>query len=181
MTMGVLEASATHFGALAWRLGAGVAVFIGFLCAALLVRRALQRLMVRVGNERADLLQLAGTTAFFSLLVIGVISGLGTMGVDVAALVAGLGLTGFALGFALRDAVANLLAGILVLSYRPFRRGDHIAVAGFDGTVVGIDLRYTTLQSADRRVLIPNQTLFTNPITLHLAGPPAGSRRDPAS
>jgi small-conductance mechanosensitive channel len=77
-----------------------------------------------------------------------------------------LGLTGFALGFAFRDALSNLLAGVLILIYHPFHRTDRIAVAGFEGTVTSIDLRYTTLQDQDKIYLIPNSTLFTNPITL---------------
>ncbi len=99
-------------------------------------------------------------------MTLGLVSGLGTMGIDVAALVAGLGLTGFALGFALRDAISNLLAGVLVMIYRPFRHGDRISVTGLEGTVVRIDLRYTTMQGEDRRFLIPNQVLFTNAITV---------------
>jgi hypothetical protein len=75
-------------------------------------------------------------------------------------------LTGFALGFAFRDALSNILAGVLIVMHRPFLRGDHISVVGFEGTVVGIDLRYTTLQKDDKIFLIPNSTLFTNPISL---------------
>jgi small-conductance mechanosensitive channel len=85
------------------------------------------------------------------------------MGTNVSALVASLGLTGFALGFALR-ALSNLLAGILILVYCTLKIDDKIAVAGFEGTVMKIDLGYTTLQAEDARVLIPNSTLFTNPI-----------------
>jgi small-conductance mechanosensitive channel len=96
----------------------------------------------------------------------GVITALGTAGVNVSALVAGLGLTGFALGFALRDALSNLLAGILILIYRPFKRHDRISVAGFEGIVIETDLRYTTLQGEDKRILIPNATLFTHSIVL---------------
>ena len=50
--------------------------------------------------------------------------------------------------------------------YQPFQRSDHIAVAGFEGTVVGIDLRYTTLIAEDKKLLIPNSLLFSNPISL---------------
>jgi small-conductance mechanosensitive channel len=83
----------------------------------------------------------------------------------VSALVAGLGLTGFALGFALRDVISNTLAGVLVLLYKPFRRGDRISVAGSEGVVSQIDLRYTTLVvDEETRVLVPNSTLFTNSI-----------------
>src|SRR5713226_8761533 len=91
---------------------------------------------------------------------------LSTMCVNVSALVAGLGLTGFALGFAFRDVLSNLLAGFLILLYRPFGRGDLINVTGLEGTVLHIDLRYTTLDSADQTILVPNSNLFTNPITI---------------
>ena len=79
---------------------------------------------------------------------------------------AGLGLTGFALGFALRDILANVVVGTLILVYRPFRRRDRAGVAGFEGMVSDIDLRYTTLESKEKRVLIPNSTLFTNAISV---------------
>ncbi len=97
--------------------------------------------------------------------------GLGTMGVSVEPIVASLGLTGFALGFALRDAISNLLAGVLILAYRPFRHGDRIAVTGFEGVVVHIDLRYTTLADGDKFHLIPNQTMYSNPVTVSSAAP----------
>jgi hypothetical protein len=61
---------------------------------------------------------------------------------------------------------SNLLAGLLLLFYRPFARHDQIAVTGFEGVVSEIDLRYTTLQRDDGQVLIPNSILFTNPIVL---------------
>ena len=86
------------------------------------------------------------------------------MDVDVTALVAGLGLTGFALGFALKDLISNLLAGVLLLLYRPFQRGDHIDVAGFSGFVREIDLRYTTLEEEEKIYLVPNSLLLSKGI-----------------
>ena len=67
---------------------------------------------------------MAGETLFYVVIAIGLVTGFGTMGIDVSALIAGLGLSGFALGFALRDAVSNLIAGVLILLYRPFSYGD---------------------------------------------------------
>jgi len=89
----------------------------------------------------------------------------------VSAIVTGLGLTGFALGFAFRDSLSNILAGVLIVMYQPFHRNDHIAVAGFEGTVDGIDLRYTTLTAEDKKLLIPNSLLLNNPISLQLTQP----------
>jgi small-conductance mechanosensitive channel len=84
----------------------------------------------------------------------------------VSALVAGLGLTGFALGFALKDTISNLLSGVLILLYRPFKIGNRIKISGYEGIVVSIDLRYTELDAEGYKILIPNSKLFTDPITV---------------
>lgn len=163
-------------------IGAGLAVFIGFWLAAMLGRYALLRLADQVAKRggRAEILRLGAVVAFWTGIAFGAVVGLGTMGVNVSALVASLGLTGFALGFALRDAIANLLAGVLILTFHPFHYGDRISVTGFEGIVIDIDLRYTTLDAGDRRHLIPNQTMYSNPVTIMrdpsvtAAAPPVG-------
>ena len=94
------------------------------------------------------------------------------VGVNVSALVAGLGLTGLAIGIALKDVVSNAIAGIMILIYKPFQRNDRIVVTGLEGTVVQIDLRFTTLETADRRILIPNSNLLTNSIIVYRRGAP---------
>lgn len=152
----------SHF---APKAGVALLVLIAFWLAGLLLRKVTRRIGERA-DIRGDVLLLIGRTGSTFLIILGVITALGTAGVNVSALVAGLGLTGFALGFALRDALSNLLAGILILIYRPFKRHDRISVAGFEGIVVETDLRYTTLQGEDKRILIPNSTLFTNSIVL---------------
>lgn len=154
------------------RMLAGAIVFAGFWAASIAAVRITRHLLRHLPDDRQDLVELFGRTARVSLLILGVVSGLGTMGVNVSALVAGLGLTGFAMGFALRDALSNLLAGVLIMIYRPFRRGDRIEVTGFTGTVIEINLRYTWLRMKDSTVLIPNGTLFTNPIRLLETAPP---------
>jgi Mechanosensitive ion channel len=106
----------------------------------LVVRRIFRRIARRFDVERRPLVNLGAETAWFTVISPGIVIGLGTMGVDVTALVPGLGLTGFALGFALRDAVSTLLAGILIILYQPFQVGDRIEVDVSAGTVVGIDL-----------------------------------------
>lgn len=137
-----------------------------------LVGLVTQELVRRLGegnNLDPDLINLMRQAVGTGLILVGITVALGTVGINVSALVAGLGLTGFALGFAFKDVLSNLLSGVLVLMYRPFRRGDWIIVSGLEGTVVQIDLRYTTLDTADNQILIPNSTLFTNPITVRKA------------
>jgi len=107
---------------------------------------------------------LLASVARVSLLILGLVTALGTLGVNIMGIVAGLGLTGFALGFALKDSIANLLAGVLILLYRPFEVGDHIDVSGFAGKVTTVNLRYTELDAGAQCVLVPNSKLLTDPI-----------------
>ncbi|HEV8676006.1 MAG TPA: mechanosensitive ion channel domain-containing protein [Methylomirabilota bacterium] len=142
-----------------------------------LVAAVLHAVIGRLGRRAlvgADVLTLIQRVTKVGLLVVGLVTALGTLGLDVSALVAGLGLTGFALGFALKDVLSNLLAGVLILIYRPFHRHDRVMVAGFEGTIADIDLRYTTLEAEDRRILIPNATLFTNAISVLHPTPATG-------
>ncbi|MEJ2646356.1 MAG: mechanosensitive ion channel [Gammaproteobacteria bacterium] len=160
------------------RILAGLLIFLVFLIAAIASRRVLRRIADRVHPERRPLVGLAGETSYYTGVVVGVITGLGTMGVDVSALIAGLGLSGFALGFALRDAVSNLIAGILILLYQPYRYGDKIIVAGNTGTVTDINFRYTVLDGDGGTIIhVPNGTMFSNSVTV--APRPETERRDP--
>ena len=118
---------------------------------------------------------LLASVARVTLLVLGVVTALGTLGVNITGIVAGVGLTGFALGFALKDSIANLLAGMMILIYRPFESGDRIECAGFIGRVMHVDLRYTELDAERERVLIPNSKLLTDPI--RVLKDPAGELR----
>ena len=160
----------TEASRLALRAVGALLLLIGFWLAGVMVQRVMARLE-RAEHARPDVIALLGQIAKGTLIVLGVVTTLGTMGVNVTALVAGLGLTGFALGFAFRDVLSNLLAGLLLLVYRPFARHDLISVTGYEGTVAGVDLRYTTLQREDGKVLIPNSILFTNPIQLRSRTP----------
>jgi small-conductance mechanosensitive channel len=152
-----------QLSALAPRILLGVIVFFGFWIGSLMFRSIVFKLHWPVPD---DILKLVGHAGEIALIVLGVVTGLGTMGINITALVAGLGLTGFALGFAFKDILGNLLAGILILIYRPFHLKDFISVSGFEGTVVDIDLRYTTLHTDGKTILIPNSVLFTNTIVI---------------
>ena len=78
-----------------------------------------------------------------------------------------MGLTGFALGFALRDAVSNLIAGVLILLYQPFLYGDKIAVGSNSDKVIGINFRYTILEGDGGAVVhVPNSIMFSNSVTV---------------
>jgi small-conductance mechanosensitive channel len=85
-------------------------------------------------------------------------------------LVAGLGITSVAVGFAFKDILQNFFAGILILLRHPFRVGDQIRSREFEGTVEEINVRSTRLETYDgERVMIPNGDVYTNPILVRTA------------
>jgi small conductance mechanosensitive channel len=145
-------------------LGAA-ALFAAFYIGANIARRVINHLAQR-DRERQDVLQLVGNGVRVAILAFGGISALGTLGVDVSAIIAGLGLTGFALGFALKDMLSSAVAGLMILLARPFKNGQRVQIAAFEGEVVAIDLRYTTLADGDKRYLVPNATVLASPVVV---------------
>lgn len=109
-------------------------------------------------------------TVFYTILVFGVLTGLGTMGINMVPLIAGLGLGGFALGFAFRDALSNLLAGVLIIVYQPFKEGDTISVSGCQGKVTETNLRYTVLDNDSEQFMVPNSLIFSKPLKIFPSG-----------
>jgi small conductance mechanosensitive channel len=91
---------------------------------------------------------------------------LGKLGVDIAPIIAGLGVTGFILGFAFQESLGNLASGLMIAINEPFKIGDYVIVAGNEGTVLKVDMMATVLATADnKKVIIPNKSAWGGPIT----------------
>ena len=91
---------------------------------------------------------------------------LGRLGVNVGPLIAGLGVTGFILGFAFQESLGNLASGLMIAINQPFKVGDYVIVAGLEGTVLKVDMMATVLATADnKKVVIPNKSAWGAPIT----------------
>jgi small conductance mechanosensitive channel len=102
----------------------------------------------------------------WAIVILGLTIALQQVGFDLSAFLAGLGIIGFTIGFALQDVSKNFISGLLLLLQQPFDIGDAIEVAGYSGNVVNVDLRATELYTFDGHyVLIPNGDIFTSPIT----------------
>jgi len=142
-----------------------VVILVVFFIIAKIIKRIITKAAKRL-KFAGNLTSLLSRTSSITLTILGIVTALGTLGINVSALVAGLGLTGFALGFAMKDTISNLLSGVLILLYRPFEIGNRIKISGYEGIVISIDLRYTELDSESNKVLIPNSKLFTDPITV---------------
>ena len=142
----------------------GVACLI--MVAFYVIARILQSASIRVGANRhinQELAEFMGRVVKVGVLMVGLVTSLSNLGVDVSALVTGLGLTGFALGFALKDVISNVLAGVLILIYKPFVKSDYIKVKTHEGQVLSTDLRYTVLRDeSGAKLYIPNAMLFVD-------------------
>ena len=154
---------------LAWQFVIAGTIMAGAYAVARIARRLIDGLGLTRRPLRREVLRILSSLAYFAILAFGGATALGTLGVDVAVLVVGAGLTGLALGLALKDPIGNAVAGLMMLYFEPFRVGDHIAVLGIEGRVDDIDLRYTRVAAADQTFLVPNTMLLTS--TVALAGP----------
>lgn len=145
----------------------GVVVFLCFSMLSVVLPRVLFGVTKKAGKSRQHVYKIVGRTIRLVTLVVGAITALATAGLNVSALVASLGLTGFALGFALKDSLSNVLAGFIIIFYHPFKIGEDISVSGKEGVVIDMDLRYTTLQGKGQRILVPNSSMLSSIVTIH--------------
>jgi small conductance mechanosensitive channel len=153
------------------RLVSTLLVMLITLGAARYTRKAV-RGALKHSHVDANTQQLIRTFFYYGVWTVGWLLALGTLGVNPATLVAGLGVTTIALGFALKDLLSNFVAGFLILTTRPFRIGDQIVVREFEGTVERIDLRATILRAHDNRlIVIPNADLYTATLINNTASP----------
>jgi len=137
-----------------------VLTFLAFRALARLVERG-----VREGVQRTRFSELKRRTvirlASMGVMAIGVLVILTQLGVQVAPLLAGLGIVGFVLGFALQNTLSNFAAGGMILGNEPFDVGDEIETAGVSGTVKRMTLVCTTILTPDNQTLIiPNSTVW---------------------
>ena len=150
--------------ALQW-IGALIILTAGFL-GSKLSRRWLKPVLNR-SRVRDDLL----LKSFFlrlvsvSIIIAAIIVALEQVNVPVASLIAGLGITGIILGFALRDTLSNFAAGLLLLIYRPFRAGELIEVEGAHGIVEELTIVNMQITAVDGvRVIMPNSKVWGSKI-----------------
>lgn len=147
---------------LLFRLFFFLAIVLMFRLLSIVVRRVVHR-AIRVSGMRAstllqEILASLGANLVFAL---GVLFGLSQLGVEIGPLLAGIGIAGFIVGFALQDALANFAAGAMLLIYRPYDVDDIIEAAGVLGRVDHMSLVSTTILTFDNQTLVvPNNKIW---------------------
>ena len=141
----VLEQLVVDFLTLLPNLIAALVVFaIGVYLASIvrrLVRKGLQR---RTKNPQP--ITLLSQLAYWLVVILAAAISLQMVGFNLTAFLAGLGIVGITIGFALQDVSKNFIAGLLMLIQQPFEIGEFIEVGGYAGKVEAIDLRATQVR-----------------------------------
>ena len=96
-----------------------------------------------------------------AIIVIGVLIALAQVGISLGPLLAGLGVVGFIVGFALQDTLSNFASGMMILIYRPFDVDDYVEAAGISGLVSNMSLVNTTILTFDNQtIVVPNNKIW---------------------
>jgi small conductance mechanosensitive channel len=146
------------------QLSSAVLVFLVFLILWLGVRVVLKSILTRSKQDKTTQLFILNLVKY-GILIIGGVNALKAGGVDIAAVLASLGIAGITIGFAARDAFSNLISGLLIFLDRPFVIGDLVEVGDNYGKVDAITLRSTRIVTPDGRMLaVPNAEMINKTV-----------------
>ena len=98
--------------------------------------------------------------------VIVVVTVLSQLGIDMAPMIAGLGIMGVVLGLALKDSISNFFAGFMIIINQLFRKGDYVQLGSLSGTVKTMDLMSVRLSTPDgKNITVSNNIVWGAPVT----------------
>lgn len=139
-----------------------VLILIAFRALSQLVKRVVSSALIRSGAEFSTLLKdVLISVSGASVMMLGILVALSQVGISLGPALAGLGVAGFIVGFALQDTLGNFAAGGMILFYRPYDVDDFVEVAGTIGLVKKMTLVSTTINTFDNQTLIiPNSKIW---------------------
>lgn len=144
---------------------AGLLIFVGFK----LIKFLISRIAKGRGFQKIDPSAQSFIKSFVGIAakILIIITAAAVLGVPMTSMTAIIGSAGLAIGLALQGGLSNLAGGFLLLVFKPFAIGDYISTAdGYEGTVVKIDIFYTTLKMADNtKIVVPNGKLSNETIS----------------
>jgi small conductance mechanosensitive channel len=137
-------------------------VVVAFFFLARVVRRVVRKTVSSSKLRLSQLMQrIIVSTAGNAVILLGLLIALSQLGFSLGPILAGLGIAGFIVGFALQDTLANFAAGMMILLYRPFDVGDLIEAAGVFGKVNAMNLVSTKILTIDNQTLVvPNGKIW---------------------
>ena len=139
-----------------------IIIVFGFRKLADFVKNVVERALEKSHLQLSELLRRMVVSIVRNLIIIlGILIALSQIGISLGPLLAGLGVAGFVIGFALQDSLSNFAAGMMILIYRPFDVGDLIEAGGVSGKVSKMSLVNTTILTLDNQtIVVPNNKIW---------------------
>jgi small conductance mechanosensitive channel len=143
-----------------------ILVMLGILFIFIVITRFVRAgIKKTLDSSKLNLSQLARrmiiNTAGNLVMLFGLMLALSQLGISLGPLLAGLGVAGFIVGFALQDTLGNFASGMMILLYRPYDVGDLVDVSGVVGTVDKMSLVSTSLLTVDNQlIVVPNNKIW---------------------
>ena len=155
---GLVEEISTgfHIPSLAVSAILAAAVFIAAKIISAVARKMFRDLAARSTKFTPIMASLVSRMTMVLIWIIAIVAILGLFGIDLTPVLAGLGITGVVLGFALQESISSLFSGIMIAINRPFRVGDWVDIGDISGTVKSMDLMCVTLASGDNKKITMN-------------------------
>ena len=163
-----VESMASAFFKSLPNLTIALAILVVTLIAGRVVRAIVSAAMTRA-HVRDALITLARNLISIAAWIVGVAIAMTVIfpSVSPSDIIAGLGLTSVAIGFAFKDVFENFLAGVIILGREKLRIGDVIECEDVYGRVENILIRETHVRETDGElVIVPNSYLFKNPVNI---------------
>jgi len=146
------------------KLLSGLVIFIIAIIGSGFMAKWIRKLVSKKVSD-PEMLQLIFLITRWTILIVGTVLALDQVDFNVTGFIAGLGVAGFTIGFALQDIAKNFISGLLLLYRQPFNIGEFVKVADHTGTVKEINVRDTVIETAGGEVIIiPNREVFENAI-----------------
>lgn len=143
---------------------AAIAIIIVGMIVARIISNAVNRVM-RARHIDATVADFLSALVRYGIIAFTLIAALGRVGVQTASVIAVLGAAGLAIGLALQGSLSNLAAGVLLVTFRPFRSGEYVDLGGVAGTVLQVQIFSTTLRTIDGRIIVvPNGKIIAGNI-----------------
>jgi small conductance mechanosensitive channel len=139
-----------------------VLILMAFKFLAGIVKRLVRKMITASKLNLSQLLR--NQIEFFSgkvVMFLGLLVALSQLGIQLGPVLAGLGIAGFVVGFALQDTLSNFASGMMILIYRPYDVGDAVEAGGVMGTVKAMNLVSTTITTWDnQKLVVPNSKIW---------------------
>ncbi len=139
-----------------------ILIFLGFRKLADVIQPLAESALNRSHLELSELLQRMVVSILRNMIIVlGLLIALSQIGISLGPLLAGLGVVGFVVGFALQDTLSNFAAGMMILIYRPFDVDDFIEAGSVSGMVSHMSLVNTTIMTFDNQtIIVPNNKIW---------------------